>query len=81
MVWRADQTAQAHLALAQEYFERKNIGFRAECTAHLRSYYERRIAGETAGILDAAQDQLAGIMLEQLGEALDQAHCRLGLCP
>jgi hypothetical protein len=82
MTWNSDQTAQESLALAQEYYGRKHIGFRAECVLHLRTYYERRIAGETTGNphLDSGQDQIAGMILCQLGEALDQAHCQLGLC-
>lgn len=80
-MWHVNQTAKEHLDLAQEYFGREKIGYRVECAMHLRSYYEKRIAGESSGnsFLDSAQDQLAGMMLERLGDSLDQAHCELGL--
>lgn len=80
-MWSIDQTVKEHLELAQEYFGREKIGYRAECAMHLRSYFEKRIAGESVGdpLLDPSYDQLAGIILERLGDSLDQAHCQLGL--
>ena len=80
-MWSVNQTLEEHFKLAQEYFERNKMGYRVECACHLRSYYEKRIAGESIGnsLLDSAQDNLAGMMLEQLGESLDQAHCQLGI--
>lgn len=87
-MWDVNQTLDEHLTLAQEYFARDKIGYRVECAMHLRTYFEKRIAGESTTTtnnvaanqhIDKANDQLAGILLVALGESLDQAHCELGL--